>query len=1107
MVFKNPFLDLQAYESSDDEELAPDVISDGESAAGGDDAGERQWNILDDHGAAIWEDEDAPVDDDPNHLTGPDFLDDMERRYDPENRLKSKSLVLSQTNDDILDNPTLHSELITKAILTSETKQLFWQLKCTPGQEIQVVFDIMNNFLPSVSLTATQYIDLFATGAEGDVEDLEDILKAILDVDSIPDSLRPMIDEAVAKKEGRFGNSLSSPHLRQSPHPESRPHSRTASERAFQYLYSFAQSDSTIPEAEEELKKILQLDSLPSVWLAAIDKAGLEPGVNPQVVFEALNAMKGDLVPLSQEAATTVLRPQPTEVNSVHVSPHSTATDVHHVFAAFSVPDVSGSVYLEADLGEDPQNTPIVEFLRQHPAVFKAGNVRLDRKSSLYHRQVWLRPIPPPEVGELLNLSLPSIKPFSWVKITQVLVVPRLLKESPAPPLSRPHPNHPLARADISTGPHEPERSDTGRIPVKRKREHPLPQRLFAKNEWKEGEGVGEWTQLGPNSYRMDKHEFQYDLLCCYLPYTSVTDVDVRMDTQTRYLFRASRHPALQGLLLPLPEHWVFYHNEPVEVTVSAPLTDQQKGDPSLPRATYRKRGRIEQIESERCLVHLEDYDDDVPDEYTIEDYGVKNLRKKDVEDTDIWVSKLNLQKIISVGDHIETMAGAMQGHYGFVVSRRGLEMTVVEMGSVQQKHFIVDANSCRLIQARNDVTIPWLNQRITVVRGQHRGHTGIVADVSTPPVNGYTMVDVRLSGLGEAVCLRHDDVIETCTKKPLYQALPLLPHQQGFRQASWGTAYAPTVTRPAMEGGRIVPAHEYLFLQQRPPEPWLDKLVIVIKGPIKNKGFVRGVELFHRFKSGMRVLVEFDYISAEHGANPRSYVDYGFIRDPDTSLPLHIRYPLSSHERRYWRPLAKLRAVSVPAMRATLPPCFQPLPPPSHSKTPLGHDLGGANPFHWSVDVRLDGKSFLAFYKSSDPLAENEKDVIVTPNSTLGYVSCTRNGREHWRALPQEILLPGNPAQPIKPQYNTKPLLVVRGEHTGKHIRQIYFLAQKGSSERLITASVFEPWGEAEEDRREEHIVVRSEDCAVVPNDPNKKKWTELMKSLRAIASQKRQR
>ena len=118
-------------------------------------------------------------------------------------------------------------------------------------------------------------------------------------------------------------------------------------------------------------------------------------------------------------------------------------------------------------------------------------------------------------------------------------------------------------------------------------------------------------------------------------------------------------------------------------------------------------------------------------------------------------------------------------------------------------------------------------------------------------------------------------------SNQSLYHVFPLLPHQQGFRQASWSTAYAPNMTSPAILDGRILTAEEAMFRQQRPAEPWLGKPVVVIKGANKNKGFVKSVELFHRLKSGMRVLVEFDYISAEHGANPRSWVDYGNIRDP----------------------------------------------------------------------------------------------------------------------------------------------------------------------------------------------------------------------------------
>ncbi|KAK7442271.1 hypothetical protein VKT23_016243 [Stygiomarasmius scandens] len=1045
MAPRNPFLDLQAY-GSDDEGPTLDMSSDGESVAGDDDEGEAQWKSWDDSGA-MWEDEDAPVDDDPNRLTGPAFLDDMEKRYSPQNNLKSHSPVLVQSADDLLDKPTLHSELITKTLLTSERKRLFWQVKCKPGREIQIVFDIMNNFLPSVQLTPRECIDLFLSEPEGSVDDLEDLLMSILEVDSIPDSLRPSIDEAVAKKPQRFGHSALPT---QTFHPKSQIHLASAPERAFQYLLSFAQSESTIPEAEEEVKNILQLDSLPSIWSTAIGAAVLEPGTDVDVVFQALNAMKSDLVPFSRETATPAsLPPQNVLSNTVNseTPARSCSNDVYHLFSAFSIPDVSGSVYLEAYLGENPQNTPIIEYLRQHPAVIKLGNVRLDRRSNLHHQQVWLQPIHVSEVGELLSLSPPSIKPFSWVKITcgryqndvglvirretstarrrlAVLLVPRLSKEPPTPPSPPPHPNHPLVRAEKLTGRHESDQSNARKVLGKRKREHPLPQCLFARNEWPEGAGEGEWVQLNPNSYRMDRQEFQYDLLCSYLPYTSVTDIDVRMDATTRSFFGASQHPVLKSIRFPLPENWMFYHNELVEVSVPAPLTGQQRLDYTLPRSTYRKSGRIEQIESDRCLIHLDDYNDDVPQEYTMESYGVKNLNKKDVEDTDIWVNKTNLTKKISISDHVEAMAGNQQGRYGFVVSHWGQQITVVEMGSVQKEAFSVDINSCRIVQARNDVTVPWLNRHITIIRGQYRNHTGIVADVFPPSMNSFTTVDVRLPGWEQTICLRHDDIVETCTNKPLYQAFPLLPHQQGFQQASWSTVYAPTVVQPAFEGGRIVSAQEYLFRQQRPSEPWIDKLVAVIKGPIKNKGFVKGVELFHTFKSGMCVLIEFDYISAEHGANPRSYVDYSTIRDPDTGLPLHVHYPLSNRDRRYWRPLTIIPAISVPTLHVP-PPRFQPLPPPSHTNTPMGPVLH-TDPFHWSIDSRLDGKSFLAFYKLLDSFAKSEKEVIVTPNSTHGYVSCTRNRREHWRALPQEISLPADPARPIKAQYNTKPLLVV---------------------------------------------------------------------------------
>ena len=74
-----------------------------------------------------WEDEDAPEDD--SRLTGADFLDHLERCYDPRN-FQAKSHFTVPSGDDLLDKSTLHRDLLTNAVLMSERKQLFWKIKC-----------------------------------------------------------------------------------------------------------------------------------------------------------------------------------------------------------------------------------------------------------------------------------------------------------------------------------------------------------------------------------------------------------------------------------------------------------------------------------------------------------------------------------------------------------------------------------------------------------------------------------------------------------------------------------------------------------------------------------------------------------------------------------------------------------------------------------------------------------------------------------------------------------------------------------------------------------------------------------------------------------------
>ncbi|KAK7441344.1 hypothetical protein VKT23_016591 [Stygiomarasmius scandens] len=438
-----------------------------------------------------------------------------------------------------------------------------------------------------------------------------------------------------------------------------------------------------MPEAEAELQKILKVDTLLQPWSIAIGKMMVEPSTSIDVALQALYAMKNDLVlanlqsvPPRQPTPFSALDNKTPNLTQTSTPTFLRNTNIYHLFSAFCIPNVTGAVYLEAYLGENPQNTPIIEFLHQHPAVLRVGKVQLERSSDLYHQKVWLQSIPTPEVGDLLSLSTPSIDPFTWVKVTQgrykndvglvihwevstahqrlaVLLVPRLEKEHFPHPSSPPHCNHLFVHAEnngeLSLSPKDSSHSlvsskntvdhlggqdceiDTPKQALGKRKwveQAPKLQRLFSKMEWPEGEGKGQFVQLAPDTYHMDGHEFQYDLLLSHLPYSSVTDVD----------------------------------NEFVEVIRSAPLMERQELDLSIPQTTYRKSGRIEQIESDRGLVHLEDYDDDIPEEYTLEAYGVKNLKKKDIEETDIWVNQLNLRKKISIGDHVEAVAGDSKG-------------------------------------------------------------------------------------------------------------------------------------------------------------------------------------------------------------------------------------------------------------------------------------------------------------------------------------------------------------------------------------------------------------------------------------------------------------
>ncbi|KAK7443810.1 hypothetical protein VKT23_015591 [Stygiomarasmius scandens] len=669
MPSRNPFLDLEAYGSSDEdnfEDEAPGV--DDEDGAGseeeiGEGEIEEEEEEEEEAGAlkAInngeFEDEDAP-----EPLFGPALFDSMERRYNPEALAKLRTVcpVLLPTDDDLVDKPKLHQDLLNKALLLSEKKPLFWRIRCITGQETGLVFDIMTHIHPSAHDLASWCLEAFTRYQSGTREDLEEALKELLHVETLPRQFRDEIDQAVAQR-GEF-EQAAPPLLEQNArNPE--PVSDNRPECAFEYLVSYACSETiTIPEAEKEVASILGLDSIPQLWSAAIGKVTSEPDTDVNNVLQALDAMKSDLVPSSTSNAPHASSSNDFRSNASKDTLISTAfslnENTYHVFSAFSVPGVTGSVYIEAFLGQHPQSSRIVEFLRQHPAVIKVGNVKLNRQTNKHQQRVWLQPVSPQDIADLLSMSYPPVKLFDWMRVTRglykddiglvvrretstglrrlgILLVPRLSWNLDTPPSPPPHPNHPLVCAENSSQ-HAPEKqSEQEHRPGKRKREKERrTQCLFNHELWPEGDGTYEWKRHGHETYEMAADIFSHDLLLEYLPYSSVTDIDFHMDMDTRRLFKASRHPLIQKIHLPLSENWVFLPNEAVEVIYGAPLTDQNKKDLSLPQETYQKTGRIDQVEQERCLIHLDDYNNDPYDQTT---------SRMDVEDTDVWILKKNL--------------------------------------------------------------------------------------------------------------------------------------------------------------------------------------------------------------------------------------------------------------------------------------------------------------------------------------------------------------------------------------------------------------------------------------------------------------------------------
>ncbi|THU76805.1 hypothetical protein K435DRAFT_878708 [Dendrothele bispora CBS 962.96] len=1060
----NPFVDLQAQVDDEEDWIDGEPMflpgSDDEDylwGAGDDEErgerGEKGTDNEEDH----WENEDLlevrREEDYP-----PTFVDYLMERYT--NRPSTPPPPLN--GDDALSNVVLRAALLS----ADKAKDTFWRIKCKPGYELELVFDIMRREQERTTSSTTS-----------------SKAPAFVEVESIQ-------------------------------------------ARAFDLLcQSCADPNVTIPAVEADLKKILGT-AYTSPWNQALSASSpLDPDEDPSVALNRLSAMKQLLVP--DKSSTSISYGQLT-----------TQPPSPDVLSAFCVPTVTGSVYIEADLGLRPQDTEFADYLRTHKTVFKyqrpfyksktlRHNQRRNESSFasrpwLAKSQVWLERVPCEEVATLLETPTSTIKPFSWVKITRgeyqgdtglvlsrqkssiqrrlrVLLVPRLPPKSPMPrpPTPEPKETHPLVLQEGATGRDDMvgrRGSDDTRDSNWRKRKRgreAFPQTLFDPDDYPDD------TKKFANEDNLFSYmgrTFSFDLLLKSLDYRSVTQVDVNMDETTRRFFRTSRHPIFQSVRLPVSKDWVFFHHDKVEVFCTEPLSDVQSRNLDLPRRTMTRNAIVTEVQGDHCNVSFDDYG-------TFE--------------TGEWVSKINLRKRIYEGDGVEVAEGENKGRKGIVIFSLDGLLQVQERESNTNTDFWIDANTCRVTNIRDGSGVPWIGRLVTVFKGTYRNYRGVVQDVH-PPRSHFTTLDVKIPRLLTTITVSHDDVYDSESYKWLRVAVPLAPHQIHFNQATWHADYAPNLEFCVYD------YHERRYLQSKdmvirqPPQPWIGKEVRVVGKEWKSLGFVKQVERTGKSESGLRFLVELKILTAVYGL-PERWFDYTEVFDPRTGNSLDLAYPLIGHQKRYWQPLVSPKHIKPDAdlqpkwispfripLRVQTPPWNSGdfVDPFATTETSAGPSTVPQIPTHWVLDPRLVGKKFYARWA---PLNDNPMEKQVIEPGDHGTIK-VYSGAEVFIAHSDEIY---DCNVRILPKTNKRPMVAIRGEHTGKNLRQIHYKYDDDGKE-VIIAAVYRNWALSNEEYVEQ-VEVRPEDLAEAPNDwrldPNEKRFAGEMKKMRDEARQKRVR
>ncbi|THU78099.1 hypothetical protein K435DRAFT_811849 [Dendrothele bispora CBS 962.96] len=843
----------------------------------------------------------------------------------------------------------------------------------------------------------------------------------------------------------------------------------------------------------------------------------LDPDEDPSAALDRLSAMKQLLV--SDDSSTsTPCDPLTTQM------PLCSSPDV---LSAFCVPTITGCVYVKADLGLRPQDTEFADYLRNHQVVFKRTNQTrtFASKPWLAKSQVCLERTPCEEVATLLETPTSIIKPFSWVRITRgeyqgdiglvlyrqkssvqrrllVLVVPRLPPKSlsPSPPTPEPKETHPLtsqeqaAGLDVMVGRRG---LDTARETDLRKRKRgreAFPQSLFDPCDYP---GDAKKIVNGDNLFSYRGKTFSFDLLLKSFDYRSVTQVDVNMDEITRRFFRTSKHPLLQSVRLPVPRDWVFFYHDKVEVFCTEPLSDIQRRNLDLPRRTMIRNAVVTEVEGDQCKVCFDDY------------MGFEE------DDTGEWVSKINLRKRIYEGDGVEIAEGENKGRQGIVIFSLDGVLQVQERESNSNTDFWVDANICRVTNIRDGNGVPWIGRLVTVFRGIYRNYRGVVQDVH-PPRPHFTTLDVNIPRSLTTITVNHDDVYDSESYKWLRVAVPLAPHQIHFRQAAWDADYAPNLEFCVYD------YHERRYLQSKdmvirqPTQPWIGKEVRVVGKEWKSLGFVKQVERTRKSGSGLRFLVELKILTAVYGL-PERWFDYTQVFDPRTGHSLDVVYPLIGHQKRYWQPLVPPRHIKPDA--DLQPVWVSPFKMPARVQTPPWNPGDFVDPFataeasagpstipqvptHWVLDPRLVGKKFYARWAPVNDLPMEKQVIEPGEHGTIKVYS----GAEVFIAHAEEIY---DCNVRLLPKTNKRPMVAIRGEHTGKNLRQIHYKYDVNGQE-IIIAAVYRNWALSTEEYVEQ-VEVRPEDLAEAPNDwkldPNEKRFAGEMKKMRDEARQKRVR